>query len=152
MASQHEIDDLPNVVKADLVRMMLGDRVGLGASREVYQFMANGRWIIKLEVRDTFQNVHEHEVWKLVRDTKWRRWFAPVVMVSECGQCLVMEQTVPLPLKAKRPAMMPSFFDDLKPENFGTFEGRIVCHDYGLTKLLSQGLDHARMVKARWVE
>lgn len=44
---------------------------------------------------------------------------------------------------------MPSFFSDLKYQNFGVLDGHLVAHDYGYSNILSQGLTK-RMRKAVW--
>jgi hypothetical protein len=55
-----------------------------------------------------------------------------------------MERTRPL---EKAPTHLPNFMTDLKPENFGRLGNRIVCHDYGLSNIMTRGLAHARLVK-----
>lgn len=44
---------------------------------------------------------------------------------------------------------MPSFFSDLKYQNFGMLEGQVVAHDYGYSNLISMGAT-SRMRKANW--
>lgn len=36
---------------------------------------------------------------------------------------------------------LPSFFDDVHYGNFGLLDGRLVCHDYGFTHFLKNGVD-----------
>ena len=142
--------ELPQSVVTDCMNMMLGVRLGEGASRLTFEFEMNPNWVIKLETGGGFQNIHEHEVWRTVRGTKWEKWFAPVKAISPCGTVLMMVQTAKINDYTKLPRMIPSFFTDVKTENFGLLNNQIVCHDYGLTKMMDQGLDHARMVKASW--
>ena len=52
------------------------------------------------------------------------------------------------PLRAEEiPGRVPKFLADLKPSNFGWLNDRVVCHDYGLTGALKDGMS-ARLVSA----
>ena len=50
-----------------------------------------------------------------------------------------------------RSQLLPAIFTDTKRENFGMFEGRMVCHDYAfsMTILSSRSLTD-RLVKVKW--
>jgi hypothetical protein len=141
--------DLPHIVVADFLDLMRGPWIGKGASREVYEFYPRPEWVIKFEVTNHkwFQNVAEWDRWGRAQPTRWAKWFAPCHFISGCGTTLIQSRTKPL---AKLPARVPSFFSDLKRDNWGEFEGRPVCHDYGVTRLGTYGLADAAMVKAEW--
>lgn len=42
-----------------------------------------------------------------------------------------MRKTTPAPHSAY-PSRMPAFMTDFKFTNYGMYEGRLVCHDYGM--------------------
>ncbi|MCK5639710.1 MAG: hypothetical protein KAJ19_02895, partial [Gammaproteobacteria bacterium] len=75
----------------------------------------------------------------------WEKWFAPCVEISSCGIVLVQHKTKPL---TKLPTYVPSFFNDLKTNNWGELNGRPVCHDYGIMPMFR--IKSAKMVKAKW--
>lgn len=87
-------------------------------------------------------------VWNRVCGTIYEKWFAPVVQISPNGRILVMKRTTPL---GELPNSMPAFFTDFKRANYGVYEGRIVCHDYGTTLLMENGMSK-RMCKVIWRE
>lgn len=46
---------------------------------------------------------------------------------------------------------MPIFFTDFKYLNYGFYDGRIVCHDYGTSLIFEHGMTK-RTKKAEWWE
>lgn len=142
--SDRLIEDVPNCVLRDLFHMICGEPLGSGLSRKCFVYSPNKKLVVKLEVGAEFQNAMEYETWCLVRNTPWGKWFAPVTDISGCGTALLMKRTKPL--KAL-PATLPSFFWDVKLANFGLIGRQVVCHDYGFTDLMKEGLRHARMKK-----
>ena len=115
----------------DLFRLVVGERIGGGISREVYEFRPNNDLIIKFDTNSrSFQNVSEWETWGWVRGTRMARWFAPCVQISPCGTVLLQRRCEPLQ-KKQIPRKLPAFLCDFKPENFGLLEGKVVCLDYG---------------------
>ena len=65
--------------------------------------------------------------------------------LSGYGRVLLQKRVEPLQ-KGQLPERVPSFLSDLKLSNFGMFEGRIVCCDYGLLTWSPA----MRMRKANW--
>ena len=106
--------------------------------------------MVKVEVADGyFQNVAEYTVWESVRyidDLKG--WFAPVFRISDNGRFLIQARTKPVD-ETRLPERVPSFFTDLQPSKWGSLNGRVVCHDYGLLLTTEKGLT-TRMRKADW--
>ena len=116
----------------------------------MYQALLFPQCVLKLEDRAvTFHNILEWEFWNAVKHTKWKKWFAPCHHISPDGSVLMMAKTTPL--HGKLPAKLPAIFTDTKRENFGMFEGRMVCHDYAfsMTILSSRSLTD-RLVKVKW--
>lgn len=129
---------------------LLADRlVGSGIDRQVYTSRLLPDCVIKVEEGSrSFQNVIEWETWQWVKDTAFKRWFAPCRFISPCGLVLVMERTTE-PAIRQYPDKMPVFLTDFKRPNYGMLNGRLVCHDYGLHHLMDHGLSK-RMRKANW--
>lgn len=55
------------------------------------------------------------------------------------------------PERTKYPAKMPAFFSDFKRTNYGLHNGRLVCHDYGTSLLMQEGLTK-RMKSVEWFD
>jgi hypothetical protein len=144
--------DLPPSVQADALSLLLGPLLGQGQRGYVYEHGHNPEWVVKVETTcRSFQNAIEWEIWSEAKDTKWRRWFAPCLFISPCGMVLVQQRVEPLDERRTHKVTLPSFFNDLKPDNFGWAGAgkgrRLVAMDYGYRPLLSGGLKGARLVK-----
>lgn len=138
--------ELGNISKLELVSFMLGNKLGHGASREVYALGIDGSKVIKYEyVCGKFDNAHEWGIWSELCDTQWARWLAPCRNISPCGTFLIQDRTAPL-REFPKGFKIPSFMADAKPENFGMLGGRIVAHDYGNHRLFHRGAKNIRMV------
>lgn len=142
-----------NAAKNDFIGLFLGDKLGEGTARSVYEFIGQPGLVIKVETTAaSFQNIAEWEAWQEVKDTHWGKWFAPCRRISPCGMVLIQERTMPLAVDTKGnefPRDIPNFFTDLKPCNFGKIKGQFVCHDYALNHFRRQGLNSARMRKTK---
>lgn len=150
MSARVEFDDhFRTVLARDLAHMTLGDELGYGTSRAIFSHATRDDLIVKLETDSgSFSNVREADVWDAVKDTELAKWFAPVVEISPAGLVLLMKKCrVAIP--EALPDKVPAFFTDLKAENWGIYEGRPVCLDYGLHLMLELGMTK-RMRKARW--
>ena len=151
MSSDDVVDEyLTNTVSRDLRSLSLGKVLGSGAYRTVYEWLPDPTLVAKVEVgAGSFGNVEEWHTWIRVQDVpSVARWFAPAVQISDCGTILLMRRTMPASIK-DLPEKCPSFLADRKVGNFGRFDGRIVCHDYGAHLLLEKGM-RVRLVKADW--
>lgn len=130
--------------------ILCGDLIGEGSARKVYQLRTNAAYIIKIETGgQSFQNVSEWETWLWVRATALEKWFAPCEMISPCGLLLVQRKVAPL-RDSELPPKLPAFLCDLKRENFGLFDKRIVCCDYGTVQSAIR-LASKRLLKAKWL-
>lgn len=142
-------DYFKEVIEHDFFKMFCGEKIGEGKGREVWTYAFDDKYVIKFEThKHSFQNVTE---WKLWNDAhpcfpEARNWLAPCYRISECGRVLMQERTTPA---VKFPRKVPAFLTDLKRDNFGMFEGRFVCHDYGYHLMCNEGLS-TKMKKAKW--
>lgn len=129
--------------------LLCGDRIGQGSAREVFVLRTNPEYVIKIErTGGSFQNICEWELWSFVSGSPLEKWFAPCDMISDCGVMLVQRKVAPL-RRSELPKRLPEFLCDLKPENFGIFQGRFVCCDYG-TMACAVHNTSRRMVPAKW--
>lgn len=135
---------------SDLVRLICAEMLGEGISRKVFVYRLQPERVVKLEYASRFQNVLEWEIWCCVSDHKeLAKWFAPCFEISGLGQWLIQARTHPIE-KVDLPKKVPTVFTDLKPENWGWFEGRPVCHDYGTAMCRLLNASSGRLRKADW--
>lgn len=140
--------DFGGAIHRDLVGMVCGNRLGGGIARQVYAFLPNPKWVVKIEDGGgSFQNVMEWQIWERIQDTKWAKWFAPCHFISPNGAVLIQSRTKPL---AGKPDKLPNFMTDLKEENFGRIGKQVVAHDYGYNLLMDRGIATGRLVKPRY--
>jgi hypothetical protein len=111
--------------------LICGDKLGEGMSREVFVYRPDHRFVIKFENgARMFQNLVEWEAWSFLKGTKRARWFAPCHDISSAGSILIQERARPLIAKENL-LKVPKFLTDIKRDNFGVIDGKIVCFDYG---------------------
>lgn len=142
-------------VGMDLHDLICGEQLGRGIDRQVHVYRPDPSKVIKLEFGvGRFQNVAEWQLWSELAwetpkkgDPGW--WLAPVHAISPCGSWLIQSRTTP-PTTKDLPEKMPVWLTDYKRSNYGMFEGRLVCHDYGTNTALAHGTETSRMRKADW--
>lgn len=135
-------------LKDAALSVLVGRQLAEGCYRRVFELRGDPTKVLKLEAfGDMFCNQMEWRTWREVEHTKWAEWFAPCVSIDAFGGALVMERTKPIEdwPEGKR-QRLPAFFTDVKPENFGLLDGRLVCHDYGSTLLMLRGMRGAKLV------
>lgn len=143
-----------NVITGDLFRLVCGEKLGRGVSREVYRCALDPTIVFKIEAdAGSFQNIIEWETWDTVRFTAgmkndYAKYFAPCIAISPCGTVLVQKYARPVDY-TELPEDVPKFFTDLKKENFGLLDGKFVCIDYGNNLLMTNGLT-TKTKKADW--
>lgn len=139
----------PTTAGRDVAKLVLGNLLGYGTTRAIYQHALDPGLIVKIEDgAQSFCNIAEWSVWEAVKETALARWFAPAVAISQSGTVIVMKRCEPL-RPDELPERIPAFFTDVKAENWGLFEGRPVCLDYGYHLMLERGMTKA-MRKANW--
>jgi hypothetical protein len=141
------VSDGPVLTKTgafDLETLFLGKLLGKGVSRKVYLCRQDTEHVLKVEdVQGWFQNVLEWEIWNEVKHTKWAKYFAPCISISDNGQILIQQRTRPIEKSLK--LRLPDFFSDLKLDNIGLLDGKPVVHDYGISTFLGSALRRARL-------
>lgn len=135
---QHE--HFPTILARDLFGMIAGTSLGAGTHRHIFNHATDPNLIVKIENGyQSFSNIHEWEVWNRIKDTNLAKWFVPCVALSGAGTVLIMKRAKPLTPK-QVPKKVPAFFTDLKEENWGWYQGRPACLDYGNHLLLEKGM------------
>jgi hypothetical protein len=135
--------------RREAFHLLTGELLGSGVARKVYACELFPDCVVKVEDgAGSYQNVLEWEIWKAVKDTKFARWFAPCRYIGPSGIILIMERTQPAQ-REQFPDKVPAFLTDLKRQNFGMLNGRLVAHDYGLNLLLEHGMT-SRLRRAQW--
>lgn len=143
-------EDFKTPIHRDTFDILAGQHIGAGSFRDVWTLRCDHSCVLKFETTSgSFYNIYEHELWQEVKDDKvLSQWFAPVLDISANGIVLVQRRTYPV-RKEDLPTKVPAFFDDLKANNWGWYEGRVVCHDFGHRSVLRTGLTK-RMKTAKW--
>jgi len=113
--------------------LLCGAKLGEGIHRRVFECTLDASLVVKVEHNEdfpSFSNVYEFRNWEDCSEMKEvRKWLAPCVSISPCG--LVMLQKRVIPLRDKElPKQLPEFLTDVKPCNYGWFNGHIVACDY----------------------
>ena len=134
-------------VNRDFFHMMVGEVLGSGEFRIVYEHAHRDDLILKFEPNSqSFQNIAEWEFWEENRDDKKvARWLAPCEFISPCGIILAQKKTTE-PERSQYPSMIPEFLVDLKRKNFGMLDSKLVAHDYGMHNVKVP----TRRRKAKW--
>ncbi len=146
MATRLQLDELSPLMHRDALNMMLGKELGRGTSRTVFANDLLPTTVVKVEAgAGLFQNVLEWKIWEEVKGTPLAKWFAPCRFISPNGMLLIQDRTYQ---PRHYPEKIPSFFTDLKVNNFGQIGDMFVAHDYGLIRL-GVGLGN-RMRTAKW--
>ena len=115
----------------DMVRMCLGDKLGEGQYRIVFDFALIPDTVCKFDKScPASANWNEYNVWNAVKGTRHEKWFAPIVAISPGGEFLLMKKARPIQDGDKWPKKIPLFFADVKRDNFGFIDNKIVCTDY----------------------
>ena len=132
------------LIATGVIELVLGSHIGEGCHRTVYQHLTNDDWVVKLQTSERFSNIIEFEIWCLVKDTKYAKWFAKCEWMSGNGKALIQQKIEPITEHNMHLILdkIPHFFTDIKPSNFGFLNGQLVCHDYdySLIKFVNSGL------------
>jgi len=129
--------------------LLCGELLGEGCHRKVFACRIDQTLVVKVETDEehrTFANVAEHRNWTENEPYKpASNWLAPIVAISPCGLVMLQKRVEPL-RESELPAQIPAFLTDIKPANFGLYEGRVVACDYSfLITTIS-----IRLKKADW--
>jgi len=136
--------ELTDLIQLEALNMLCGERLGEGSSRKVFRSALDHKLVIKIATNENGikQNWEEFNTWESVQFVdKINSYFARVHSISEYGSILIQEYVPSIP---KGKYKIPSFFTDLKPENYGLVIGsksnQFVCRDYGVNLLRERGM------------
>lgn len=132
----------------ELAQALIDSRLDSGSAREVFA-LRGLPFVAKVERGQTFQNVMEWSLWQDSEGTPLQQWLAPCHSISNNGAVLIQARTMPL-VGVELPERVPAALTDLKVQNFGLFEDRVVCHDYGLHLAGVMGAGSRKTKSARW--
>lgn len=123
-------------ISLEIFDCLLGDFIGSGCSREVYEYIPDDSFVVKVEAYGkNGDNQNEYNIWQAVKHTENKKWFAPCWWISPGGKILIQKKTKHFYSKPgfKVPDKIPSFFTDIKSDNFGWIGNQLVAHDYAFT-------------------
>ena len=136
-------------IHRDVFWLMADRLISNGISRNVYTSSVFPDCVVKVEEDACmFQNVMEWQTWGKVRGTALEKWFAPCKWISPNGSVLIMKKTTE-PAEKHYLKQLPVFLTDTKRSNYGMYQGRLVCHDYGTSLLMEYGMSK-RMRNVEW--
>jgi len=93
MSMFKSIYDFPNSIKFGIINFFLEELISYGAYRQVYSHPYDDSVVIKIEHARSHCNAQEWYFWNLVRNTKFAKWFAPCIAISDDGSVLVQKKT-----------------------------------------------------------
>lgn len=121
----------------DSFNLLCGKKLGEGIHRAVFECRLRPDLVVKVEAEDGwryFANVHEMRFWnEHQHDPKVARWLAPCEFLSPDGRILLQRRIDALREGDQLPEKLPAFLTDVKRDNFGMLDGKIVCADYAMT-------------------
>lgn len=133
--------------------LLIGEMLGQGSTRRVYEVKHNPALALKLEYASrAFCNVAEYELWNEVKNKpRLAKFFAPVVAIDIWAGALLMHRTMPITYEEFKAEIksLPDFMTDNHWANFGRLGGQIVCHDYGYNNVLLDALDNPKMKRVK---
>lgn len=146
-----------DLTSLDLELALLGPGLGSGMYRDVYECYFDPNLVVKVERPGHYDNTVEWRVWQEVQyDDDIRKWFAPCVALSPGGRVLIMKRTKKCSDEELELALpkVPRFFHDLHENNWGRYDGRIVCHDYAFNQVDDEYTDprYWRLKRAKWLD
>lgn len=134
----------------DAFNLLCDRKLGNGIHRNVFTNRLDKKTVVKVEIEEdwrSFANVRESKFWTDNQHyNAVAKWLAPCEFLSPDGRVLIQRRCEPLRDSDKLPTMLPAFLADIKRENFGWLDGRIVCFDYAITIENPS----VRMKKADW--
>lgn len=141
---------LTEIQSDDLLNFICGTKLGEGTFRTVFESVIDSTKVIKMDNMRNFSNVQEFQFWDHYKDTELAIWLAPCYQLSGYGVWLMQAKTEPIPSHLL-PSKVPAILADLKASNWGFYEGRPVCHDYGNNYLHSEAKKTGtKLVSAKW--
>lgn len=118
--------------------MKTGKFLGEGKGRKVYNHPINKKWIIKVNYSKINQNIIEFEIWNLIKNTKYEKYFCPCISIFEDGKYLIAMKAKKTSKKINLPKELKNIpkADITKNANIGKYGDNVVVIDYGNPNLL----------------
>ena len=135
--------ELNDIVQLEALNLLCDEKLGEGSMRTVFRHAFDPKLVVKIAKSSdgVKANWEEFSTWESVEFTKLNSWFARVHSVGDYGTILIQEWIPNIPAGKYK---IPSFFTDLKPENYGLVVGtkssQVVCRDYGMHLLREIGM------------
>lgn len=123
------IQGSPNIM-IDTFSFILGEKLGEGETRAVYEYAFDPNWVVKIAKRHPNDNILEFDIWHLIKGTTESKWFAECKWLSPSGHLMLQRKTKPIKYL---PDLLPNVFTDIKLNNFGKIGNQVVCHDYAFS-------------------
>lgn len=127
---------MTNPAFQDAFNLLCGEKLGSGIHRDVFECRLRPDLVVKVEQEREwrrFANVLEIEFWHRFQDYKpVADWLAPCEYLSPDGRILLQKKVRVASELDELPEKLPGFLTDIKPENYGWLEGRLVCLDYAI--------------------
>lgn len=137
------------IANIELIDFILGDFLGYGVSRLVFDYNPDPKYVIKIDTSTYNANALEFHIWNDVKETKYAKWFAPIKHMSPCGRIL-LQRKCKFDHLENYPTKIPEFMSDIKSDNFGWLNGQFVCVDYAGSNLITTGLTD-KMKTVKWI-
>lgn len=124
---------MDELTSQDAFNLLCGPKLGEGIHRTVFLCRIDPSLVVKVETESNYwtgANAAEFKNWEEVSYAPvFNRWLAPCVSISPNGRIMLQKRTTAIPAHLM-PDKLPSWLTDIKHENFGFFQGRVVAHDY----------------------
>jgi len=120
----------------DTFNLLCGKLLGEGIHRRVFECRIRPDLVVKVENDEQrhFANVMESKFWGDHQYyDKVAQWLAPVEHLSPDGRVLLQRRVRPISDTDTLPEKLPAFLTDIKRDNFGWLDGKLVCMDYAWT-------------------
>lgn len=117
----------------EMIDLLLGDYIGGGESRDVYDAAIYDNCVAKIEItKPCINNIKEYLVWSFFANTVYAEWFAPCIELTCNGRILIQKKVEPITDANKKliPEYIPDIITDVKFENCGFLDGHFVFFDY----------------------
>ena len=124
-----------DLIHLEAFNMLCGKQIGIGAHRTVFENAFDSNLVVKIanSQNGIRANYAEYELWQEIQSTKYNRYFVRMREMSGYGSILIADYVPDLPVGKYK---IPSFFTDLKRENFGLVGTQVVCRDYALNRIV----------------
>ena len=104
--------------------------------------------VLREDAVSSFANVKEWAIWEEIEYRKdIKKWFAPCERITDDGKILIQKKVRIRDIE-NYPEKIPSFFVDVKQENFGFIGKQLVCFDYNTMPLVNNLTN--KFKKANW--